>query len=254
MAKLTQILQYGAVLCPVDGNYDDAFDLSLKAAEKMDWYLRSTGINPVMSEGKKTAALEIAEQMNWNVPDKVFVPVGDGCIIGGVHKGFYDLLQIGWIDSMPQLIAVQAEGSQAIVDVLRSGEEMRRVESNTIADSISVDFPRDGTKAVKAVKESGGFGIAVSDDEILNAQKKLSEGAGIFSEPAAAAAYAGFLKAITGDKIGRGETVVVLITGTGLKDIPAAQKKITIPAPVEPNIEGFDRFCAEFGIEKKVKR
>lgn len=232
-AKLTQILQYGATLFPVNGTYDDAFALSMKISEKYGFYSRSTGINPILSEGKKTVGLEIAEQLNWNVPDLIFVPTGDGCIIGGVYKSFWDLKKLGWIDKMPKLIAVQSEGSCAIVNALKNDGKIEPVSSKTIADSISVDNPADGTKALRAVKNSDGFGITVSDDEILTAQKELSEKTGIFTEPAAASSFAGFKKATESRKIEKNETVVILATGTGLKDIPAAQKKIEIPEAID---------------------
>ncbi len=246
-AKLTQILQYGAALCPVAGSYDDAFDLTLKVADQENWYLRSTGVNPVMSEGKKTVALEIAEQLGWEAPDRVFVPVGDGCIIGGVFKGFHDLLSLGWIERMPKLMAVQAEGSAAIVNAIRSEEAIQPVHANTVADSISVDFPRDGVKAVRAVRETGGDAITVSDDEILAAQRTLASTTGIFAEPAAAAAYAGLIKAHQRGSLGKDERIVAAITGSGLKDIAAAQRQIEIPKPIEPTLEGFEKFMGVSG-------
>ncbi|MEE8341377.1 MAG: threonine synthase, partial [Candidatus Neomarinimicrobiota bacterium] len=177
-AKLTQILQYGAILYPVDGTYDDAFDLSMQVAKANDWYSRSTGINPVLAEGKKTVGLEIAEQLDWQVPDKIFVPTGDGCIIAGIYKAFLDLVRIGWISTLPQLIAVQAEGSPAITNALKSGKPMVPVRSKTIADSISVNRPRDGEKAIIAVQKTKGFGITVTDDEILVAQHRLAKNTG----------------------------------------------------------------------------
>jgi len=239
-AKLTQILQYGAELFPVDGSYDDAFDLSEEVVKIIGWYSRSTGTNPVMSEGKKTVALEIAEQLSWNVPDQVFVPVGDGCIIGGVYKGFDDLLQLGWIDHMPKIVAVQAKGSAAIVKGLKNGK-IGPATADTIADSISVDLPRDGEKALRAVKESNGYGITVTDDEILDAQHHLAKITGVFAEPAAAAAFAGLLKSVNEGKIQPNESAVVLITGTGLKDIPSAQKIVKIPNPISPDINSFQK-------------
>ncbi len=249
-AKLTQILQYGAILCPVDGNYDAAFDLATEVAEQFGWYSRSTGINPVMSEGKKTVALEIAEQLDWQVPDFVFVPVGDGCIIGGVYKGFYDLLQLGWIDHLPRIIAVQADGSAAIVKALKSNSNISSVQAQTVADSIAVDLPRDGLKALRAVRESNGFGITISDEDILRAQKLMAEKTGIFTEPAAAAAFAGVLKASTGNLVKSTDSVVVLATGSGLKDIAAAQKMITIPTAIEPDIGAFQKFY-QAAVEEK---
>jgi len=241
-AKLTQILQYGAVLYPVNGTYDDAFDLSMLVSEANKWYSRSTGINPVLAEGKKTVGLEIAEQMNWQVPDKIFVPTGDGCIIAGVYKAFLDLVRLGWITKLPQLIAVQADGSPAIVNALQSDKPMKSVKSNTIADSISVDFPRDGEKAIIAVQKTKGFGITVSDNEILVAQHRLAKNTGIFAEPAASASMAGFLKAMQMGKIKAGESIVILASGSGLKDIPAAQEKIEIPKAQPKSLEGFLTF------------
>jgi len=245
-AKLTQILQYGAALYPVDGTYDDAFDLSMQVAKANNWYSRSTGINPVLSEGKKTVGLEIAEQLDWQIPDKIFVPTGDGCIIGGVFKAFYDLVKLNWISKIPQLVAVQAKGSAAIVKALDTGEAMKSVKSKTIADSISVDLPRDGEKAIQAVQKSKGFGITVTDNEILIAQNHLAKNTGIFAEPAAAAAFAGYLKSLKIGKIKSGESIVVLATGSGLKDIAAAQKKVKIPNPQPISLEGFLKFIKKY--------
>ncbi|MBC8375344.1 MAG: threonine synthase [FCB group bacterium] len=230
IAKLTQILQHGAQLVPVDGNYDAAFDLAFEWAQKHGSYCRNTGINPILAEGKKTVALEIAEQNDWKVPDHIFVPVGDGCIISGVYEGFFDLLSLKWIDFMPAIHAVQAEGSAAIVDSLVREGDIQSVSANTIADSISVDQPRDGDKARRAITRSGGKGFKVSDDDILKAQKLLSETTGIFAEPAAAAAYAGFLQASETGVLKSGNHVVVLLTGSGLKDTASAQKLLR---PVE---------------------
>ncbi|MFC1784831.1 threonine synthase [Candidatus Neomarinimicrobiota bacterium] len=241
-AKLTQILQYGATLYPVDGTYDDAFNLSLLVAEANGWYSRSTAINPVLAEGKKTVGLEIAEQLNWHVPNKIFIPTGDGCIVAGIYKAFLDLVRLGWISKLPQLIAVQAEGSPAIVNALNSGKPIVPVQSKTIADSISVDLPRDGEKAILAVQKTKGFGITVSDDEILVAQHRLARNTGVFAEPAAAAAFAGFLKAMKRGTIHEGDSIVILASGTGLKDIPAAQEKIEIPKAQPATLEGFLNF------------
>ncbi len=236
-AKLTQIIQYDATLVPVDGNYDDAFDMSSQLTERHGWYSRNTGMNPVMAEGKKTVAFEIAEQLNWNVPDAIFVPVGDGCIISGVFKGFFDLVQLGWIETLPRLIAVQAEGSNAIVKALDSKKPVDRISARTVADSICVDLPRDGLKAMQAVTRSGGFGMTVSDEEILAAQHDLARISGIFAEPAGATSWAGFVKARQNGLITEDSSVLIMATGSGLKDIPAAQKMITIPErmPADPD-------------------
>lgn len=241
-AKLTQIRQHGATLVPIDANYDTAFDLAFEWAKKQNSYCRNTGINPILAEGKKTVALEIAEDKDWKVPDHIFIPVGDGCIISGVYKGFFDLLALGWIDQLPALHAVQAEGSAAIVKSLSQDGEIEPVHANTIADSISVDLPRDGGKAIRAVRESGGQGHTVSDDDILAAQKKLSEETGIFAEPAAAAAYAGFLQASHGGGFKPEDDVLVLITGSGLKDTASAQKTLGSVNPVGGSLGEIETF------------
>jgi len=254
-AKIAQLLLFGAKVIAINGSYDDAFDLSLKASEEFGWYCRSTGYNPYTREGKKTAAYEICEQLKWKVPDKVFVSVGDGNIISGIWKGFQDFYALGFIDKLPQLIAVQSEKSNAIFQAYKnvvadfqSADVVARpwradvikikpVKATTLADSISVDMPRDGVAAVKAVLESKGFAIEVSDEEILDAIKEIAEAEGIFSEPAAAASFAGFKKAIKENKIKANETVVCLITGNGLKDVESAMKVAGEPILIEPKIE-----------------
>lgn len=253
-AKIAQLLLYGAKVIAVNGTYDAAFDLSLKAADEFGWYCRSTGYNPYTREGKKTAALEICEQLGWKVPDKVFVPVGDGNIISGIWKGFKDFYSLGFIDKLPQIIAVQSEKSNAISQAWKnavanpsvpersegtSGLEIKiePVKSATLADSISVDMPRDGVAAVKAVIESKGFAIEVPDEEILNAIKELAENEGIFAEPAASTSFAGFKKALNENKVMENETIVCLVTGSGLKDIDSAMKVAGSPVLIEPKIE-----------------
>jgi len=246
-AKLTQIRQHGARLVAINGNYDTAFDLAFKWASKKGHYSRNTGINPILSEGKKTAAIEIAEQCRWQVPDHIFVPVGDGCIIAGLYKGFFDLLSLGWIEQLPRLHAVQAAGSSAIVNSLTRNGEIQPVNAATVADSISVDMPRDGEKARRAVLESGGLGILVSDPEILEAQHELATLTGIFAEPAAAATYAGFKRAKSDQVISAQERVLLLITGSGLKDIPAASAALGKIEVSEPEFEIIDALLAKGG-------
>lgn len=225
-AKLAQIRQHGAHLVALDTNYDTAFDLAFALAERLGLYSRNTGINPVLAEGKKTVSLEISEQLNWKAPDHVFVPMGDGCIISGVYKGFYDLKSLGWIDRIPCIHGVQAEGSSAIIENLHSEERFEAIDARTVADSISVNLPRDGEKARRAILNSRGSGIRVSDEEILKAQHILARSYGVFGEPAAAAAFAGFQKASETDLFKSNDTVIVLNTGSGLKDIRAAQQQL----------------------------
>lgn len=235
-AKLTQILMYGAKIVPVNGTYDQAFDLSLKATEKFGYFNRNTAFNPLTIEGKKTVAFEIFDQMGEDIPDKIFVPVGDGVIISGVYKGFEDLLGLGIIKQMPVIVAVQAEGSSNIILNLDT-ESFRSTPSKTIADSISVDIPRNFRMTRQYIQKYAGETISVSDKEILEASLACSRNTGIFAEPAAATAYAGMLKYITNNKITAGERVVVLLTGSGLKDLSAVQPMINMPAAVSPDAD-----------------
>ncbi|NQV19568.1 MAG: threonine synthase [Armatimonadetes bacterium] len=231
-AKLTQILMYGAQLIPVDGTYDEAFDLSIEATNKFGWYNRNTAYNPFTIEGKKIVAFEIFQQMKRELPDRVFVPVGDGCIISGVYKGFEDLLKLGLIDKIPTVIAVQSEKSDNIIRNLESNTFISK-PSNTIADSIAVDIPRNFWMTKKYIEEYKGEWISVTDEEIISASKILSENTGIFAEPAAAASFAGMLKYHKQDKINENSKNVVLLTGSGLKDLKTVQKVIKIPKAIK---------------------
>ncbi len=239
-AKIAQHLIYGARVLLVDGTYDMAVELTLKVAKEFGWYNRSTGYNPYMTEGKKTASLEICEQLGWNAPDRIFVPVGDGCIIGGIHKGLKDLLALGWIDRMPKIMGIQAEGSSALVDAWErglQGWEMTEQPADTIADSISAGLPRDRNKALAAVRETDGAYLRVSDQEILDAIPVVARNTGVFSEPAAATAYAGLAKAVEKGLVAADERIVVLLTGSGLKDIKNAMKTVPEPPIVAPTLE-----------------
>ena len=275
-AKITQLLVFGATVLLVDGSYDDAFELCLKAAPEFGWYNRNTGYNPYMSEGKKTAAYEICEQLTsrglgrgapllpcpsaplplgspapplpcLSAPDRIFIPVGDGCIIGGVHKGLRDMLALGWIDHMPKLMGVQAAGSSPLVDAWERGLEgldMEPVEAHSIADSIVAGLPRDRIKALRAVRGSRGAFIRVNDEEILAAIPALAQGCGVFAEPAAAAAYAGLVKAVEQGLVDPDEQVVMLATGSGLKDIASAMKSVGQPDIIEPTMDSLRRQMA----------
>lgn len=242
-AKVAQLLSFGAKVVLVNGSYDDAFELSLKASEAFGWYNRNTGYNYLTAEGKKTAAFEIWEHFKQlEKADAgeltIFIPVGDGNILSGIWKGFKDLLALGWIQKMPRLIGVQAEGSSAIADAFAKGSNtINPVHANTIADSISVDLPRDGMRALQAVRESGGYFITVSDAKILEAIPELGKN-GVFPEPAAAAAFAGLRQALQSG-YNPATPSLIMVTGSGLKDINAAKQAVS-PAPIiEPSLKSL---------------
>jgi threonine synthase len=238
-AKIAQLLVYGAKVLLVEGTYDQAFDLCFETSQQQGWYCRNTGINPFTTEGKKTVAYEIAEQMNWQVPDVVVVSVGDGNILAGVHKGFWDLYQLGWIQRIPRLIGVQAEGSSALVKAWRrnlNAVDMQSESADTIADSISAGLPRDRSKALRAVHETNGAFLAVQDAEIIASIPKLARLTGVFAEPAAAAVYAGAKRAVELNWIHPDDEIVLLVTGNGLKDVKRAQESVTGAIRVQPDL------------------
>lgn len=236
-AKVAQLQIYGATVVLVEGSYEQACELCLAASERFGWYQRTTGYNPFTVEGKKTAAFEIAEQLNWQVPDRVIVGVGDGNIIGGLWKGFCDLQQLGWIDRIPKLTGVQAAGAAPLVAAVNGDGVIRPVDGKTVADGINVGDPRDGTRALWAMRDSGGGAVAVSDEEIIAAIPRLARATGVFAEPGAAAALAGFVKLRESGAIQSDEHVVLVITGSGLKDINTARRSVGEPLRIQPDIE-----------------
>jgi len=250
LAKIAQLLIYGARVILVDGNYDQAFDLAIQAAEEFGWYCRNTGYNPFTAEGKKTGALEIWENILINQADPqdslaVFVSVGDGNIISGLHKGFKDLKSLGWLGQMPRLFGVQSEGSAAVANAFFAHSEIiQPVSAHTIADSISVDLPRDGVRAVRAAVQTGGAYITVPDESILKAIAELGQ-VGIFAEPAGATAYAGMLKALGQGMIGPEDPIVVINTGSGLKDTRAAMQAVKEAPVIEPTLEALKKHLAK---------
>jgi threonine synthase len=239
-AKVTQLLVYGATVVLVRGDYSDAFLLATAAIDAYGWYNRNCAINPYLVEGKKTCAMEIAEQLNFEVPDRVFISVGDGCCIGGLHKGFLDLMRLGLIDRMPKITGVQAEGARPIHDAVESGSgRVTFGPADTVADSISVGAPRNWAKALRAVRTSGGTTVAVSDAEILSAIPELARSVGVFGEPAGAAAFAGFRKMAAEGRLAADESVAIVVTGNGLKDIESARKSVGSPIVADPDLDDF---------------
>lgn len=256
-AKIAQLLAFGAEVVLVEGSYDQAVELCLAAAKTYAWYNRTTGYNPYMTEGKKTAAYEICEQLDWQAPDRIFVSVGDGCIIGGLHKGLMDLMTLGWIERMPRLMGVQADGSNYLSAAWRRGEAVLTkpaIAAETLADSISAGLPRDRIKAMAAVKATAGAFIEVRDEEILAAIPTLAAKTGVFAEPAAAAAYAGLAKAVQAGDITAHERIVVISTGSGLKDVASAMRAVeglgNTPRRVAPDIDAFKKMFEKSFVAK----
>ncbi len=247
VAKLTQALSFGASVLAVRGSYDDAFDLCLAASEEFGWFNRSTGINPFTREGKKFCAWEIWASLDGRVPDRVVVPTGDGNLLSAMWKGWCELQAVGLIDRLPKIDCAQSSGSDAIcrtVATVRSGPSvdwstvrLEAVNAHTVADSISVDLPRDGLAAVRAIVESGGLAVTVPDETILAAIPEMASLSGVFPEPAAAAPWAAVKQLVRDKKIKADETIVCLVSGNGLKDIASARTATGRPQLIEASLD-----------------
>ena len=249
-SKVAQLLGFGATVALVDGSYGEAFELCMAAAECFGWYNRNTGYNPYVAEGKKTVSFEICEQLGWEPPNATFVSVGDGSIIGAVHKGFSEAMMLGWIDRMPRIYGIQASGSDFLVQAFESGEDVATkppIKAVTVADSISADLPRDRVKALAAVTETRGAFLRVDDNEILAAIPTVATATGVFCEPAAAAAFAGLRAALDRGFVGESDRVVVISTGSGLKDISAVMKGVEsaglAPIHLAPDPSSLDQLA-----------
>ena len=238
--KVTQLLVFGATVLRVRGSYEDAFQLCQQSCERYGWYNRNSGINPYLVEGKKTAGLEIAEQLGWEPPDWVAVSVGDGCTISGVWKAFRELRTLKIIERTPRVLGVQAEGAAPITACFETGEPLRPIDPVTVADSIAVGVPRNWKRAVLSVRESRGTMINVSDDAILDAIRYTGRLAGIFAEPAAATAVAGLQRAVADGIVSHRESAVALITGNGLKDVASASRAAGRPFDISPMGDGLE--------------
>ena len=241
-------MTFGATVISVQGSYEETFELSKAAIDRWGWYNRNAAINPYLSEGKKTVAYEILEQLSWQVPDYIAISVGDGCTIAGLWKGLKDLYAIGFIDRLPRLISAQAEGCFPINRAIAQGGDWQPMEENTFADSIAVGVPRNGEKALRAIRESHGLAVNVSDQEIMEAQQLLGRECGVFGEPAGVTGTAGVKKLCEQGLLGEDDTVVSVVTGNGLKDVAnairAAGEPLSIPGSMDALLGAF----AERGI------
>lgn len=241
--KVAQLMTFGATVISVQGTYEETFELSKAAIDRWGWYNRNAAINPYLSEGKKTVALEIMEQLDWQVPDYIAISVGDGCTIAGLWKGLKDLYAIGFIDRLPRLISAQAAGCCPLNRAIAEGKPWEPMEENTLADSIAVGVPRNAEKALMAIRESNGLVVNVTDEEIMAAQKLLGRTCGVFGEPAGVTGTAGVKKLCEQGAIGKDDTVVSVVTGNGLKDvanaIAACGEPISIPSDMDLLLKAF---------------
>jgi threonine synthase len=239
--KLAQLLAFGANVYRVMGSYAEAYALCSDACRHLGWYNRNCAVNPYLVEGKKTGGLEIAEQCAEDPPDWVVVSVGDGCSIAGIHKGIRQMRETGVIDWSTRMLGVQSEGAAPIVDACETGNFQVSRGPGTYADSINVAHPRNWRKAIMAVRESDGRFVTVTDDEIKQSVGQCGRHAGVFPEPAAAAAIGGTARARASGVIGPGDSVVACITGNGLKDVDGALAALDKPYDIRPDLSEVER-------------
>jgi len=244
-AKVAQLLVFGAQVFSVQGTYDEAWELCMQASAEFGWYNRNCAVNPYLIEGKKTVSLELGEQLArltpGSFPDWVVVSVGDGCTIGGVWKGLREMHLLGFIPRLPRILGVQADGCKPFLTAWRDKRELVPCEANTVADSIAVGHPRNFSKGMSAVTESGGAFVSVTDEEILQSIPILARKAGVFGEPAGVAGVAGVRRAVEAGLIHRSESVVIVMTGNGLKDIQSAIRSVGSTTEVRPDMEEVRR-------------
>lgn len=240
-AKVAQLVTYGARVFLVQADYDTTYDLCQEAVARFGWYNRSAAVNPYLVEGKKTCGLEIAEQLAGDMPDWVSMSVGDGCSIAGTYKGLVEMEQLGVSDRVPRMLGVQAEGAAPLLAAFDAGtESVTRMEAKTFADSINVGMPRNPIKALRAVRLSGGRYVAVSDDAIRAAIPQTARASGVFGEPAAVTAVAGIRAAREAGILKGSDTVLAVISGTGLKDVKSAMSAVRAPEPIEPALAAVE--------------
>jgi threonine synthase len=234
-AKLAQLLMFGARVLRVKGTYDQAWELCQRACAAYGWYNRNAAVNPSLVEGKKTCGLEIGEQLGPELPDWVAVAVGDGCTIAGVWKGLQEMSRLGFIDRLPRMLGVQAAGASPLVAAFREGRDLVPGPARTLADSICVGHPRNWRKALRAVRESGGAFVSVPDEAILEAMREAGRRAGVFGEPAGVAGLAGLRQAVAEGIVGRRDSALAVVTGSGLKDVRSATRAAGGPVELPPD-------------------
>jgi threonine synthase len=240
--KLAQAVFFGAKVIAIDGNFDDALRIVRELAAERHLYLLNS-INPYRPEGQKTVAFEIVDQLDFQVPDRIVLPVGNAGNIWSVYKGLVELNRIGWIERIPKLVGVQAGGSMPIVDAFNAGKsDFTPIEKpETVATAIRIGNPVSGKKALKAIYDTKGSAVAVSDGEILDAQKILGRSEGIGVEPASAASVAGMIKLVQTGQIGKDERVVCICTGNVLKDPDIVLKSFGKIKPIRADFESVKK-------------
>src|SRR5688500_12057107 len=241
--KVIGSLIYQPNLIAVEGNYDDVNRLCSEIASKYRWAFVNVNMRPYYTEGAKTYGFEIAEQLGWQLPQHTVVPTAGGTILPKVYKAYQELIELGLVeDSSPKIYSAQAAGCNPVVTAIQKGVDIIEPQKpNTIAKSIAIGNPADGYYAYKCVTESGGWGESATDREIVDAIRLLAKTEGIWTEPAGGTTLAATIKLIEQGRIPKDETIVVSITGNGLKTLEVVQDELPYPVVIDPKLTEFDR-------------
>jgi threonine synthase len=246
-AKILNTAVYGARIVRINGNYDHVNRLCTQIADKFPWGLVNVNLRPYYAEGSKTHGYEIAEQLGWELPDNVVVPMAGGSLIGKIAKAFAELAHLGWVEpKQVKFFGAQATGCSPIADAVK--RELPRFtpqKPNTIARSLAIGNPADGPFALRLIRESGGWSEDISDPEIINSIKLLAETEGIFAETAGGVTAGVAAKLIHQGRIGADETTVVCITGNGLKTTDAIAADFPATDVIEPKLDAFEALLQE---------
>jgi len=242
LGKLAQAMMYGAIVVGVRGNFDVALQMAVSASKQVGLYLLNS-INPFRIEGQKTAAFEICDQLEWQVPDRVVLPVGNAGNITAYWKGFRELKASGLVEKLPKMVGVQAAGASPIAKAFAANRATIEPvkDPDTVATAIRIGNPVNWKRALNALRGSNGAALTVTDDEIIKAQKLLARKEGIFIEPASAASIAGLKKLVENGEVDVDETIVCIATGHGLKDPEAAVRACEEIIEIEPSLEALEK-------------
>ena len=246
MGKLAQALFFGGEVLSIDGNFDDALALARKMADERKLYLLNS-INPYRPEGQKSVLFEIMDQLNYEAPDRIILPVGNAANIWAVYKARTELEEVGWIDKMPMLTGIQAEGAAPVARAFAAEAKDFVPEQNpeTVATAIRIGNPVSGRKALKAIYSTGGYCTTVNDDEIIKAQQLLGRREGVCVEPASAASVAGLRKLREMGIADKDERVVCICTGNGLKDPDTIINNCAPPIKCGNSVADVERILSE---------
>ncbi len=240
--KVVNTAVYGPHLITVRGNYDDVNRLCIEIADRYQWAFLNINLRPYYAEGSKTLAFEVAEQLGWVIPHHVVVPIAGGSLLTKVDKGFRELIRLGWVEERDcRIHGAQAEGCAPVVRAFLEGkEEITPVRPRTVAKSLAIGNPADGYYALKTIRRTGGRGVAVTDEEIVEAMGLLARTEGIFTETAGGVTIAALRRLAEEGVIGSREVVVAFITGNGLKTLEALESALPESFPeIEPHLKAF---------------